>query len=201
MAKIARVKMRWQGFIGSPGYSIFHFRDFAGADPITSDAEACIDKVDAFAEAIKSKLPNVASLQVQSDVEVLEDTTGELQYILTGTPAAAHAGGGAFGSPYAAATGAVISWRTDAVVRGRRLRGRTFLVPLAGSAFEGNGTLDAGSITAFTTAATALSDSTSLADLCIWARPSAPGATDGQTGLVNGFSIPDMSAVLRSRRD
>jgi hypothetical protein len=102
---------------------------------------------------------------------------------------------------YAAALGAVVSWRTGLVRNGRRIRGRTFLVPLSSLAFDNTGTLIPAALTTFNAAAVTLRDQTGIADIGVYARPSAPGAADGEWALITGHSIPDMGSILRSRRD
>lgn len=201
---LLRVKMRWTGFSGGPGYSIFHFNDFGseedGWNPALVDATNVAAKIDTFAQGILGVLPAGVTLQVMGDVEEINTATGELVDIhsVTAPPSRtpSHSAG-----PYSAPVGAVITWRSARVHRGRRIRGRTFLVPLIGATFENDGTLTTTAIGTITTAAQALHGTVgSTGDLCIYARPSAPGASDGAAGIVTGFSVPDMGAVLRSRR-
>lgn len=196
--------MRWQGFIGAPGYSIFHFRDFGapeGWDPTVAQAQECVDKVRTFADAIKGNIVYGSSLQVLNDVEEIEDTTGEMVNVMSTTAPAVVNATTTAAFNYAGPVGAVINWRTSTVRRGRRIQGRTFLVPLLSNNFEVNGTLGAGSITTLAAAAAALSADGASPDLGVYARPSKDGVTPGQWAPVTGYNVPDMGAVLRSRRD
>jgi hypothetical protein len=195
MALIARVKLRYSGLNGAPGFSVFHFRDFVGAEPTLPDAQAAVDKVDTFAFNIKGIFLNTITLQTLPDVDVLDEATGQLENTLNATPDPAVTGGSTATS-MSGASGAVITWRTGLVRNGRRLRGRTFLVPLSSGVYETNGTLTAGTIATINTAATALRDPAGGADLGVWGRPSGPGATDGVWGVANGHAVPDMAAVL-----
>jgi hypothetical protein len=140
------------------------------------------------------------NLACEADVEQVESTTGELQTVYTATPANAASGTGGT-AHYAAAVGAVITWRTGGIRNNRRVRGRTFLVPLYNTVFAADGSLASTTITTLGTAAAALSSSSGSPDLGVWARPTAPGASDGEWHVVTSHSIPDMGAVLRSRRD
>jgi hypothetical protein len=195
-----RIKMRWSGFTGGPGYSVFHMRDFNDLTPVDLTAvNSALGKVQAFANGIKGVIAHPVTLQVLNDVEIIEDTTGQLEEVATGTALAAVAST-APTSSYSGATGAVITWRTDGVRNGRRIRGRSFLVPIAGGAYESNGTLSAATITTLGTAASAFIDPAGDGDLGVYARPTGPGATDGEWTVVKSFSVPDMAAVLRSRR-
>lgn len=202
MAEILRVKARWSGFVGGPGYSVFHFKEFeAGGTQTLADAQGAVDKTRAFFNALSLYLPNVVTIQVMSDVDVIEETTNTMTNVLTPTAPASVTGTAGATVKYSAATGAVVTWRTSVVKRGRRIRGRTFLVPFASNAFDVDGTLVSTTITALNTAATNLRDGAGSGDLGVYARPSAVGATDGEWAAVTGHSIPDMGAVLRSRRD
>ena len=201
MAQMLRITTRWTGFTGAPGFTVMHFRDFGGTDPIVSDAQAAVDKVYAFFNAIKAWFPSQVTIQVLGEAEAIEDTTGILQDVLVATTPAPIVGTSGAAVAYAAALGAVVSWRTGLVRNGRRIRGRTFLVPLSSVAFDNTGTLIATALTAFNAAATTLRDQTGIADLGVYARPSAPGAADGEWALITGHSVPDMGSILRSRRD
>lgn len=202
MAGILRVTARWTGFIGSPGYSVFHFRDFtAGGEPTSAQAQVAVDKVRAFFAGVGPYIPNVATVTLLPDVPVIEETTNTMTGVFSTTVPAPVVGTAGVGSEFAAAVGAVVTWRTSVVRNGRVIRGRTFLVPLARNAFFTDGTLAAAAITAINNAATTLRDPTGDGDLGVYARPSAPGATDGEWAFASAHSLPDMGAVLRSRRD
>lgn len=201
MASIMRVKLRWSGFVGAPGYSIFHFRDDLVGTPTNTEAQEAVDACDAYAEAIKSTLPSVVQLQCERDVEVLEETTGELIDVLNATPAAAHNNTGAIGVSYAGPVGGVINWRTAGVRKGRRVRGRSFVVPMNSNAYQADGSLTSGALTSLNTAADVfILGASSAAHLGVWARPSK-GGSDGVWHKAISANVPDMAAVLRSRRD
>lgn len=200
MSTLLRVKMRWSGFVGGPGYSIFHMRDQLDSTPEDLTAvNAALTKVQAFANGIKSVVAHTVTLQVENDVEVIETTTGQLQNVISGTAQTAVVST-ASTATYSGATGAVITWRTAGVRNGRRVRGRTFLVPIGGSLYQTDGTLGPTTITTLGTAAAAFIDLAGDADMGIWARPTAPGATDGVWFPCSTFTVPDMAAVLKSRR-
>lgn len=212
MTHMVRVKMRWSNFVGGPGYSVFHFRDFgaSGSDAATvAEAQAACARVRTFADGLKTMLPYNLTLKVENDVEVIEDSTGELVDILNGGNPLEVLGTAPQATTYAAPVGAVINWRTGLVRNGRRIRGRTFLVPLAGTAYQNDGTLSTGTIQALQTAADALVNSAGTPDLGVYARPTrvtdpngtVSTASDGMWAAATTATIPDLAAVLRSRRD
>lgn len=200
MTSLLKVTTRWSGFTGSPGYSNFYFRDFTSGEPTDVDADAAADRLDTFWVAVKGLFPAAVNVTVQSEVQVIEDTTGELKNVLSAGSRASIAGSAA-ANGYSAASGVVINWRTGGVRNGRRVRGRTFLVPCATVAYDLDGSLQNSTITTLNTAANALIAGTGTPDLHVWSRPSAPGAADGVSYVVTSQNTPDKVAVLRSRRD
>lgn len=201
MTGMLRVKTKWTGFSGAPGYTNFYFRDFAaGNEPTLAQAQGAVTRTADFWANVTGRLPAVVSLQVQGDVEVIEETTGEMTTIHNVTAPAPKVGTNAT-STFSGPTGAVINWRTAGVRNGRRVRGRTFIVPIATSCYQSDGTLDPTHHTALGTAAATLTDAAGTPDLGVWARPSAAGASDGVWYAVQTATVPDLAAVLRSRRD
>lgn len=200
MASILRAKLRWTGLPGGTGYSIFHFGEFSFGEPDVNTANAAKDRLGQFIGQIKPFIPPSVTMQVETELEVIESTNGLMTNVLGGTagPGAAGLGSGTLG--YSAPTGAVMSWSTGGIRNGRRIRGRTFIVPLAGNAYQNNGTLEEGCLTNLNAAAAALSSITGQPDLGVYARPTSKGATDGVWYAVTGFRIPDMAAILSSRR-
>lgn len=204
MTELMRVKARWSGFTGGPGYTVLHFRDFGSGDggggPVAESAvNPALDRAYLFFDALRPQLPAEVRIQVEAEVDVIEDTTGDLVRSYAGTTPLLVGGSGA--GSYSAAVGAVVNWRTGGVRNGRRVRGRSFLVPLAGGAFGTNGALVPSVQALIQTAASALANPSGSPDLCVYARPSSAGATDGSAFVVTSATVPSLGAVLRSRRD
>jgi hypothetical protein len=202
MAGILRITAKWTGAAGLPGYSVFHFRDYStSGEPDQAMADGAATKVRAFFSSIAQYIPAVVSVAVQTDAVVVEDTTNTMTGVFSVNPGAAVQGSAAGSEVFAAPVGAVVTWRTGTVKNGRIIRGRTFLVPLVRGIFDVDGTLNSVATGTLNTAATALRAGEGVGDLGVYARPSSPTASDGQWAAVTGHSIPDMGAVLRSRRD
>lgn len=204
MQLMAKAQMRWNGILGAPGYSSFYFREFgwdAVGDIDATDAQSIIDRVDTFAEVVKAWLPYNTNLTVSNDVEIIDAENGDLLGAVGGTADPPHVSPQALGQTYAGPVGAVVNWKTGGFRNGRRIKGRTFLVPLNGGVFDTNGTLAAGLITSLTAGAAALAANNANGDLGVWARPTGPAATDGIWTVISSSNVPDLAAVLRSRRD
>lgn len=204
MPLIMRTRARWSGFSGAPGYTVMHFRDFgtsggSGADPTQESAQLALQRVGEFFSALAPQLPGAVTITTDPEVDVIEDTTGQLQSSFSVTGATIP--GGVANGTFSGATGAVINWNTGAIRNGRRIRGRTFLVPLAAAVYDVDGNLEASRRTAITNAAATLANSASTPDLGVYARPSAAGLADGQWAVVTSSSVPDLAAILSSRRD
>lgn len=191
---ISRVTAQWSGFPGAPGYSNFHFQSSTG----TPDVAAPRAAVRAFFAALPTRLPNGVTIRVSETVEILDDVTGGLvDYATDDTTLNPVVGTGA--GSYAGPSGAVVNWLTNTVVNGRRLRGRTFVVPLASGAYDADGTLGSPTLANVNDAAAVLSGAGFSLGFGILSRPAGGGAI--RFGEVTGHRVPDMAAVLRSRRD
>ena len=201
MASIARVKLRWDGFAGGPGLSVFHFKPVAANVDLAVLSDQAVERIAVWGGAVAPLLPYQCGVQALSEVEILDEATGQLQEVRTAPAKPRSITTATASDNYAMAVGAVVSWRTGGVRNGRRVRGRTFIVPLNGTQFENNGTLRATAITTISNNSDEMYADTFGIALGIYARPSAPGASDGAWHRVTSHSIPDMGAVLRSRRD
>jgi len=186
MADIAKVVVVWTGFQGAPGYSV-HYKVAAGI--VTSNLRT-------FYDAVKAYLPAGTSVQVPNQGDVINDANGEITGSWSSAANAVVTGPNS--GPYAAGSGAVVRWTTGGIVLGRRVRGRTFLVPLLGSAFQGNGTIDTVPLATIIAAAAALVTA-EAGNLLVWHRPIA--GAGGDSFPVTNSDCPDRSALLRSRRD
>lgn len=192
---LLKVTARWTGFAGAPGYTTFHF-DAAGSTAV--DATNVTTDVRTFFTAVNTVIPSGVAIQVQEDVEVLDPSTGRMLDVVTGNGGGTAVNGMGTGV-YSGPSGAVIHWLTGSVRNGRRLRGRTFLVPLAGFVYENNGTLGPANIPTIQNAATNLLGQAEN-PLVVFGRPS-PGGSDGMIAPATSARVPDLAAVLRSRRD
>lgn len=201
---ILRITVRWLGFLGAPGYSNFYFSSDAGfwdggvvGDEAQIAANRAAERVsDAFG-ALRSVLPEDVQIDIDQEALVINSDTGEA---LGFTEVSTSARGGNLGTGgYSGPSGAVVNWRTNDYRFGRRIRGRTFLVPLAGDSYEDDGTLTSDSLGALRSFGSEMLDGGGDPQFGVWSRP-----RDGAGGVfasATGYNVPDMAAVLRSRRD
>jgi hypothetical protein len=197
---LLRGKIRWNIPGAGTAWSVLHFGTTSLGTPVQADADAAVARMQAWATSIKSLLPNVVSLNVQGETEEINEGTGALIGVWTSTTPTTQTGTAAAGQGWAAAAGAVVSWSTPSVRNNRRVRGRTFVVPVSNEVWDVDGTLKAVPFGTLNTAATALREDGAEVDLRIYCRPTTPGGSDGFAAVVLAHRVPDMSAVLRSRR-
>lgn len=168
-----------------------------GGGGLISDAQQVADRVGGALESLESSLPSGVRIQVQPDVEEIDEATGMVTGFQTVEPPDAAAGAGTGG--YSGPTGAVINWRTNDLRNGRRIRGRTFIVPLAGSTYQPDGTLQENTRGNIQNMADALMGGDFDSELVVWSRPI--NGSGGVAATVVQANVPDLAAVLRSRRD
>jgi len=207
MTGMFQVTATWTGMPGQPGYTNLYF---IHSDPPSTGAQNAVNNVRTFFAAVSSLIPSVVSIQVSPTVKVMDDSDGGLTDIISVATAPTAVAGGAAGSQWSGPVGACVDWDTAGLHgytgEARRVRGRTFLVPL-GAVFDA-GSLNDSFVTTIQTAATALRTATGPT-LGIWARPrpAKPLATPprpllpGEIFPVVANHVPDKSVVLRSRRD
>jgi hypothetical protein len=187
MTSLHRIKITWTGMPGGPGVTQLYAPD---ATTVTAALGTWID-------AWKYLVPDNTTLTVPSEGDIIDTATGVITGSWAGSAPTTHVGTGSSGS-YVAASGACITWTTGVVVRGRRLKGRTFLVPLSALAYQGSGLIG--------TAQTAIQNATNTllasagSDLNVWSRPTAKGAADGAFGMIEAAVVKNRQAILSSRR-
>jgi hypothetical protein len=172
----------------------------------TTSMQALVDNIKTFWQAFSAMLPSGLTITVPSSGDVLDEQTGNITGSWSvGTAAAVVTGTGSGG--YAGNAGLVVHWLTSTIANTRRLRGRTFVVPLVSLSYDSTGSLTPASITTATNAAAALVTSSGTL-LQVWHRPvySKPKTTPptlitpGSRGVVTGSRVPDLAVSLRSRR-
>jgi hypothetical protein len=195
MPIIMRYKLTWGLPSGGPGVTTLFAMPDTTEQVFADAARAFLS--DALNQATAhDSLPSGCTIQGEGIVDNIEVTDGTLTSAVPVTPPAVITGTGS--GVYAAPVGACITWLTGLVHQGRRVRGRTFLVPLANSAFQNNGTLDTAWLTQVRNAATTYI--AGAVNPAVWCRPD-PGTTNGAAFSIAAGSVADKAAVLTSRRD
>lgn len=185
MADIQRVYVTWSGLTGLPGVSVFYG---VPGGSLVSDLKT-------FFNAIKALFPSGLSWQIPTAGDNVDSASGHL------TGGWSDVNGGIVSSTgsgiWAAGTGMGVRWHTNGLVNSRRLKGRTFLCPMFGSAFQTDGTIVDAYVTTVQTAANAV---VTGGDMLIWHRPPTGTFAGGVTSPVTAAVAEDRVTSLRSRR-
>jgi len=163
------------------------------------------DDVLAFFDAAPLLFPVGNTITVPNGGDIIDDVTGNLAGSWTDTGTGGVATGTETGS-YAKGVGLQVRWRTSGIVASRRVTGSTFMVPIAGSLYDTDGTIDTAVITSLQSAADDLV--AAMAGFRIWSRPVEADpdhvppivARDGTSSAVVAAVCPDRVSWLRSRR-
>lgn len=204
MTAIQRQRVVWTGFPGGPGVSTFYFTNAASAQ----------SAVTALFASLANFYPGDVTTHVEPGGDILEDTSGTLTGVWAGTLQTDTKGVDSAAS-YSAASGALLRWETATIRNGSRLRGRTFVVPCTVSAYQNDGSLSTaakglleGYCNTFVAAVTP--------NMVVWQRPRTATvayvdgkgiprkglpARLGSSAVVVASSVPDLSVILRTRRD
>lgn len=182
MAELQQVRVQWSSDVGIDGVSTFYCRDAVGV---------FLTDLRTFFDTLKGAFPTDITFVFPGEGNVISDATGQNTATwIAATPApVSGTGTGSYAKP----VGAVVNWSTALFVNGRQVRGKTFLVPCNGNLFNSDGTVENEARGNIRTAANALADS--AAEMAIY---SVRGATNA---AVTSASVPNLAAVLRSRRD
>lgn len=187
---LMRTTSVWEGLGKSPKITQLYFETDA------PDAVAAVSETHAILDSIKGAWCSSSRVQVRGLVEQIAPTTGAL-IALTAAPDPAVIVGTSPDEQAADATQYLIRWRTGAVVRGRRLQGRTFIPAVPSTALD-NGNIGEAQAAAMAAALQAVLDSGS--HLAIWSRPTTLGGSDGVAHQVITADVWREAAVQRRRR-
>lgn len=197
MGTIGRVQTVLAGWDGGPGLQTSYYH----LDTAWNWAGYHQDLVNGVAAAYASAsalFPSVETMTTQAVVDVFDDITGELVNSYTGTDVITAGAGAADLTP--TATGICVVWRTQGIRNNKRVRGRSFLVPLCADSMDTDGTPTTVALGRAGTWAAAMETAFgAFGDLVVWSRPK-PGSP-GLSYFVTSHTIHDQFSVLRSRRD
>lgn len=196
MTTMFKIESVWTGFPGANGYTNLYFET---SDPLQDGLDSAVQNVKDLWEDLKGLFPPDVTITVTPTVELIEDIDGELVGFMAATsPPAATTG--TLSGTYAAPVGGCINWLTESIQAGRRVRGRTFLVPFGGGAFQADGSLNNTFATAIGAAAESFRTATGPT-FGVWARPRTTPSLAGKFCAATSSRVPDKAVVLRSRRD
>lgn len=198
MTTLYRTRVNWTGFPGAPGVSTFY-----------SLVEGAMQgSIRTLFASIGGLIPADVTLNVEYSGDAFNDVNGDL--VGSWSEAAMDPVVGTGTGVYSAPSGLAIDWLTETIVDSHHLRGRTYIVPLIGSAYEDDGSIASATLTALVDPLNVFVGAVTGA-MVVWHRPReardadathrAVTARAGSHGLVTTSSVPDKAVILRSRRD
>ena len=189
-----QVTATWSGVAGLPGYTKIKFL----GNLTTSECQTACQKLRDFFAANSVYIPALVRVDVSALCEHFDDD-GTKTDVITASGTTSQVAGTAAGA-FNEAAGAWINWVCNQFVAGRRVVGRTFMVPLGSAAFQSDGTL----LTAYQTALQAAGNTliTGFPNVVIrYDRTDKTGNRFQGISTVAGVLVKDKGGVLRSRRD
>lgn len=190
---VAQYRAFWQIPDAGPAVSTFHLTA-VGPSNVVAAAQSIAD----FLGVAMNSVPNDVTVTFDSEMTVYNDATGQLTATVPVTPPQSTTG--LVASQWAAGSGLRVDWLTPFIRNGRRVRGRTFIVPAGLDAFTNSGQVSGPAISQMTAAgATMVNElSANASPLCIYARPTPGNA--GQAYNVTSVAVPTQAATLRGRK-
>lgn len=195
MTEIWRSTFNWTGNSIGAGSSHFYCGAATAAQTFATACQTFM--VGATKKASNGDvIPLGISIAQVNTLDKIEATTGKLTGQVSVTPGTTITGSG--GQGYSAASGSCITWNTNDFLNGRRVRDRTFIVPLTGSGLDAQGTLDDTYRTALLAACTTFIGAAT--GLCVFHRPTTKGGTNGNNFAIQNAHVTDKVAILTTRR-
>lgn len=181
---------RWAGARVGAGASVFHFESIAGP----TAAQGLATATRALFQSLVAIFPNDISIQFDTEVRELSDA-GVLLDVYPVTPPAAVTGTKT--TAFANGTGILVRHSTGVILAGRRILGRTFLVPVAADSFNDAGDVIAGTLTVINTSFATFNTATAAAgaNFAVWSRANAA------TAPVVASAALSRPTTLRTRND
>jgi hypothetical protein len=174
---------------------------FYASDSVAENATTAQDIVDSLNDVfleITALFPTAWSAVADSAVDTITTTSGAVIATNSVTPWTRTGASSAGFGPLA--VGGCVTWLTDTFLSGRRLKGRTFVSPVANEFTDADGSPNSSMLTKLTDfgAAWVAAVSGTTAPV-VWHRPVA--GAGGASSPITAATVRDKFAVLRSRRD
>jgi hypothetical protein len=182
----------WNVQGGGTGYSVFHVRE-ASTSGVAAAAQTFAADLRTGFQSIVAHLPDDVILNFDSEARELDVATGQLLAVHAFTAPTAVTGSST--AAYSAPSGARVDLVTAGIVAGRRIRGRTYLVPITSLDYTTTGTIQSTARTAFNACFDTFKGRSGVYSLGVWSR------THGVIADVVTCSTPSEAAILRSRRE
>lgn len=192
MSLILRQRTHWAVQGGGQGLTNMYFEGAEGTEPSRTAVAAAVR---AFYDTLKGQFAKGVTWTFEGELAGVNTIGGQVYDFFPCTAPGQVSSTSV--TAYAAPAGAVVEWRASGVLNGRRVKGRTYLVPLNSGTFQDDGTLAPATMTAILGAANALLAAADAATHPLVVYSPTHEAHD----TVTSVRVNDKAAILRSRRD
>lgn len=168
---------------------------FTGANTFYQVGDVDLEIYKTFYDALEASIPSDVTISYPSSNLTYDSATGNVLSSWSATGQLDTIG--TSGTDWARGVGAVLNWETTAFLNNRRVRGRSFLVPMEAASFDADGNVDPGFRSSVEGFAQTFIDDLDGA-LAVWHRPI--NSAGGQNYIVESCSVSGTPAILRSRR-
>lgn len=193
-----RAYIRWSGGPMGVGLSVLNFQSDA---LFATDVAELATAINTGMGEWQQTIPSAVTFQVVNEMELRDNSSGQLLQVVSGTVPAPRVGSVASGT-YAAGVGGRVRWNTAGVRNGRPVIGTTYVIPMASTQFEANGTISAAALARLQAGGDQLIAlaNTAEAPLAVFSKPTTAGGSDGMLSLVSSAGVPDQASWLTTRR-
>lgn len=200
MTVLARIRVALTDWPGAPGVCTLHFSPglLSSAFDIEVIGEIGEFLNDAFTSMSDVLVPGM-HWTIEDDVAIFQDSTGEIEDILT-MPDGPYTGtGSGADAKTSRATQVCMALLSDQFLNGRRLQGRFFWGPVTGSALDTAGNVNSTVRSVWPPLFDGLISGTG-ARLAVWHRPTPAAPSSGSYGDVVSIRANTVPGTLRSRK-
>jgi hypothetical protein len=200
MTNLAKFVVTTDGWDGAPGINVLMFSAGTLLDLNDVAVQSAYDEIHTLFSDLKTYLAPGLTVNVSTEAGIIDAATGDLVNII---PVATSGGPiTSTGSSGEVTRAAQLNVRhtTDVFLRGRRLKGRSFIGPIAAGLFDSQGNIASASAAFVTNKFVAMTSGVGVR-LAVWQRPSTANGGVGTFGDVVLSECQATPGILRSRRD
>lgn len=194
-----RVRTVLDGWPGAPGLNTFYFDE--DSNPPDAVAQDAFTRVHEFWTAVAPLFPDEFTATTDQLVDQIEPTDGSLITSFAATGVNVQLGTNTTSDFLPAQTNAVLSLRTGDTVNGERVKGRSYIGPMAASTNASNGQMTTAAVSVLAAAGIDLFANLGAGGFqVVWHRPTTAEDNDGSVHAVIDTLVRPVWAHLKSRR-
>jgi hypothetical protein len=200
MTLLARVYIDLDGYPGAPGLNVLHFSQGSTSSWSDTVVDGLHDEVQRMLEACRFYWAPGVLATIRSYSDIFEHADGQIVDQVSPPTAYPTVVSTGTNGQESRATQALIRFRGDRWVNGRRVQGRMFFGPANGALCDSQGYINEDARATFEDAFVAMTTGVGPR-LAVWSRPNPAKNRGGEWTDVTSVTVAPKPAVLRKRRD